>query len=144
MSFLVLFGEGGQVNSWRYKDGPHPFLDTDEPPRCEDTLMCVCVCVCLCVLSCSVVPDSCIPMDCSPLGSSVHGIFQARILKQVAISSSSECFQPRDPTHISCIGRLFTTEPPEKPQTLLHHSIIKLRFPRSLLPLNYNLLKVKC
>ena len=26
------------------------------------------------------------PMDCSPLGSSVHGIFQARILEQVAIS----------------------------------------------------------
>ena len=28
----------------------------------------------------------CDPMDCSPLGFSVHGIFQARILEQVAIS----------------------------------------------------------
>ena len=103
MSFLVLFGEGGQVNSWRYKDGPHPFLDTDEPPRCEDTLMCVCVC--LCVLSCSVVPDSCIPMDCSPLGSSVHGIFQARILKQVAVSYSRRSSLHRNQTCVSCIGR---------------------------------------
>ena len=107
--------------------------------------MCVCVCVCVCMRS--VVPDSCIPMDCSPLGSSVHGIFQARILKQVAISSSSESSQPRDQTHISCIsciGRFFTTEPPEKPQTLLYHAIIKLGFACRLLPLNYNLLKVKC
>ena len=137
MSFLVLFGGSGQGNSWRYKDGPHLFLDTDEPPCCEDTLICVCVCVCvcLCVLSCSVVPDFCIPMDCSPLGSSVHGIFQARILKHIAISSSSESSQPRDQTHNSCIGKFFTTEPPEKPQTLLHHSIIKLRFARNLLPL---------
>ena len=30
----------------------------------------------------------CDPMDCSPLGSSVHGIFQARILEWVAISFS--------------------------------------------------------
>ena len=40
------------------------------------------------------------PMDCSPPGPSVHGIFQARILVWVAISSS----QPRDQTHISCIS----------------------------------------
>ena len=31
----------------------------------------------------------CDPMDCSPPGSSVHGIFQVRILKQVAISFST-------------------------------------------------------
>ena len=45
---------------------------------------------------------------CSPPGSSVHGIFQARILKQVAISSSRGSSQSRDPTCISwvsCIGR---------------------------------------
>ena len=41
------------------------------------------------MLSCSVVSDSlCDPMDCNPPGSSGHGIFQARILEQVAISSS--------------------------------------------------------
>ena len=34
-------------------------------------------------------------MDCSAPGSSVHGIFQARILEWVAISYSRESFQPR-------------------------------------------------
>ena len=33
-------------------------------------------------------PTLCDPMDCSPPGSSVHGIFQARILEWVAISFS--------------------------------------------------------
>ena len=40
---------------------------------------------CVCVQSCLTLCD---PMDCSPPGSSVHGIFQARILELVAISSS--------------------------------------------------------
>ena len=37
--------------------------------------------------SCLTVCD---PMDCSPPGSSVHGIFQASILEWVAISSKKE------------------------------------------------------
>jgi len=41
-------------------------------------------------------------MHCSPPGSSIHGIFQARILKRVAISSSMGISKPRDPTWISC------------------------------------------
>ena len=45
------------------------------------------------------------PIDCSLPGSSVHGIFQARILEWVAISYSRESSQPRDRTHRSCIGR---------------------------------------
>ena len=44
-------------------------------------------------------------MDCRLPGSSVHGVFQARILEWVAISSSRGSSQPRDPTRISCIGR---------------------------------------
>ena len=48
-------------------------------------------------------------MDCSPPGSSVHGILQARILEWVAISFSRGSSQPRDRTQISCIaGRLYT------------------------------------
>ena len=35
-------------------------------------------------------------MDCSPPGSSVHGIFLARILEWIAISSSRGSLQPRD------------------------------------------------
>ena len=38
--------------------------------------------------SCSVVSDSSDPMDCSPPGSSVHGIFQARVPKWGAIAFS--------------------------------------------------------
>ena len=41
----------------------------------------------------------------SPLGSSIHGISQARILKWVAISFSRESSWLRDQTHVSCIGR---------------------------------------
>ena len=41
-----------------------------------------------CVLCCSVASDSFQPMDCSVPGSSVYGIFQARILKWVVISYS--------------------------------------------------------
>ena len=40
-----------------------------------------------------------------PPGSSIHGTFQARILKWVAISSSRGSSSPRDQTHISHIGR---------------------------------------
>ena len=49
------------------------------------------------------------PMNCSPLGSSVHGIFQARILGWLAISSSVGSPPPRDQTGVSWIvGRFFT------------------------------------
>ena len=42
-------------------------------------------------------------------GSSIHGIFQARLLQWVAISFSRGFSQPRDRTQVSCIaGRLFT------------------------------------
>ena len=54
-------------------------------------------------------------MDCSPPGTSVHGISQARILEWVAISFSRGSSQSRDQTCVSCIGRwFFTTEPPRK------------------------------
>ena len=43
-------------------------------------------------------PTLCDPMDCSPPGSSVHEILQARILEWVAIPSSRESSWPRDQT----------------------------------------------
>ena len=49
------------------------------------------------------------PMDCSPPGSSVHRILQARMLEWVAISSSRGSSLPRTWTQVSCIaGRFFT------------------------------------
>ena len=43
----------------------------------------------MCVLVSQSCPTLCDPMDCSPPGSFVHGILQARILKWVAISFSN-------------------------------------------------------
>jgi len=51
----------------------------------------------------------CDPMDCSPPGSSVHGILQEGILVWVAISFSRGSSWPRDQTCVSCTaGRFFT------------------------------------
>ena len=53
--------------------------------------------------------DSCDPTGCSLPGSSVHGIFQARILECVAMSFSRGSSRHRDQTCISCIvGGFFT------------------------------------
>ena len=97
---------------------------------CSVTCTCVCSVTCMCaqlhihvcaqlhihvcarVLSCVRL---CNPMDCSPSGFSIHGIFQARILEQAAISSSRGSSRPRDQTcdtFISCIGK----------QILYHHA----------------------
>ena len=52
----------------------------------------------------------CNPIDCSPPGTSVHGILQARILEWVAISVSKRSSPPRDRTQVFCItGRFFTS-----------------------------------
>ena len=56
----------------------------------------------------SVVSNFLWPMDCSPSGSSVHGILQARILEWIAMPSSSGYSRPRARTlisYISCSGR---------------------------------------
>ena len=57
------------------------------------------LCCCWVAKSC---PTLCDPIDCSPPVSSVHGIFQARILEWIAISFSRESSQPRDQTHVPC------------------------------------------
>ena len=55
-------------------------------------------------------------MDCSLPGSSVHVIFQARILERVAISYSKGSSHSRDPTpNPTLAGRFFTTTPPGNP-----------------------------
>ena len=54
-------------------------------------------------------PTLCDPMDSSLPRSSIHGIFQARVLEWIAISFSRGLFQPRDRSQVSCIvGRCFT------------------------------------
>ena len=67
---------------------------------------------------CCLVTQSCLfcdPVDCTPPGSSVHEISQARILEWVNISFSRGSFQARDWTWVSCTaGKCFTTESPRK------------------------------
>ena len=62
----------------------------------------------MCVLVTQSCPTFCNHMACSPPGSSVHGILQARILEWVAILFSREFSQPKDQTWVSHIaGRFF-------------------------------------
>ena len=73
----------------------------------------MCVCCYLLAKSCLTLFDF---VDCSLPGSSVHGIFQARILEWVTISYFKGSSCPRNWTCISCIsGRFFNNEPPGKP-----------------------------
>ena len=66
--------------------------------------------------------QSCPPL-CNPLASSIHGIFQARILEWVAIFFSGGPSQPRNQTpifYVSCnASRLFITTPLVKPYHIL-------------------------
>ena len=84
--------------------------------RVQQTMVCVplsncclnCICGPYAVLNCFSCVWLCNPMDCSPPGSPVHGILQARILEWVAISFLRGSFWPRDQTHVSyvyCAGR---------------------------------------
>ena len=87
-------------------EGPEGCLNTlggrtsnfDFPVGCGGGLVTTKLCLTLCD-----------PVDCSPPGSSVHGILQTRILERVAISFSRGSSQPRDQTRVSCTaGRFFT------------------------------------
>ena len=53
-------------------------------------------------------PTLCDPTNCSPPGSSVHEILQARILEWVATASSRGSSQPRDQIHVSYVSCLCT------------------------------------
>ena len=59
-----------------------------------DRVVHVCVCVCVCVLVTQSCPTLCDPKDCSLPGSSVHGVFQARILEWAAIPSPEDLPNP--------------------------------------------------
>ena len=76
----------------------------------------------LCIV-CVLVTQSCLtlcdPTDCSPPGSSVHGILQARTLEWIAISSSRGSSQPRyrtpSPVSPALLVDSLLTQPPGKP-----------------------------
>ena len=61
------------------------------------------------VLVAQLYPTLCDPMDCSPPGSSVHGILQARILEWIAIPFSRGSSWPYDQTWVYCVASRFFT-----------------------------------
>ena len=73
----------------------------------------------MCAQSCLTLFN---PTDCSLLGSSVHEIFQARILEWVAISYSRRSSNPEteftSPASPALAGRFFATAPPGKPREI--------------------------
>ena len=90
------------------------------PPGPFQTHSLLCVRVGLVARSCLTLCD---PMDCSQPGSSVHGIFQARILEWVAMPSFRGIFPTQDQTHVSCIAsRFFAAEPLGK------HPLLPIQF----------------
>ena len=86
-------------------------------------------------------------MDCSLPGSSVHGIFQARILEWVAISSlspgdlPSPGFKSVSPVPPALAGRFFTTETSGKPMCV-HVYIFKYLFINNILKIIYPTLDI--
>ena len=84
--------------------------------------------ICVCVLFTKSYLTLCDPMNCSPPGSSVHGISKARILEWVAIRFSRGSFWPRYWTQVSCIaGRFFTNWATREAQSVLllfSHSVV--------------------
>ena len=65
--------------------------------------------MCVCVIVTQSYPTLCSPINCSPPGSSVHGILQARILEWVAMPFSRGSSQPKDRTWVSLIESRFFT-----------------------------------
>ena len=66
----------------------------------------------------------CDPMDCSLPGSSVHRIFQARVLEWAAISFSRGSSQPRDRTRSPALqADTLTSEPPGNPKERCYLSL---------------------
>ena len=118
----------------------------------EDIEMAVTItCACSGAQSC---PTLCDPVGCSPPGSSVHGISQARILEWVAIFFSRGSSRPRDRpyiSYVSCIAnRIFTTALPGKSTRVWWRTLIfQQLFAKGLLPwktnawAKYNIWKVK-
>ena len=109
------------------------------------------VCVCVCARTCTSL-QLCLtlwdPMDGSPAGSSAYGIFQARILEWVSISSSrifltDPEIKPTSPASSVLAGGFFTTELSGKPR-YNQHKLMTIHFIyalHSLLPPSCIILK---
>ena len=91
---------------WMSKWGACHLQNPKETARCCVPVIVVENLESLVVQSCLTLYD---PMDCNLPGSSIHGIFQARVLEWVAISFSRGSSRSRDQTRVShIVGRSFT------------------------------------
>ena len=96
---------------------PHPQF-THLPQQSRSMM---CVCLCSVAQSC---PTLCSPMDCSPRGSSVHGISQARILEWVRVRVQSLLqgifpTQGLNPRHFHLLPRQADSLQPQKPKSMM-------------------------
>ena len=102
--------------------------------------ICVCVCVCVCVLVAQLYPALCDGMDCSPPGSSVLGILQARMLERLPFPSPKDLPNPRIESRSpewqkvsSIVGRFFSNWAIRELYTcLVCISLLKTACPRTL------------
>ena len=77
---------------------------TTMPPQLFEWRQSESSCISVHVLSHWLVSNSLDPMGCSPPGSSVHGISQARVPEWAALSFSRGPSWPRDGTRTSCVS----------------------------------------
>jgi len=85
--------------------------------------------LCFCVLDAQLCLTLCDPMDCSPPGSSVYGIFQAKILEWVASFSSRGSSWPKDWTQVShIVGWFFTIWATREPPKFIYLALLGLRY----------------
>ena len=89
---------GGEAGGWQVQRNENSLsLNLSSILYCSVLLR-----ACQVTWSCLTLPN---PMDCSPPGSSVHGLLQARILEWVAMPSSRGSSRHRDGTQVCCTGR---------------------------------------
>ena len=96
--------------------------------------------VCVCAQSCPTLYD---PMNCSLPESSLHGIFQVRILEQVAVSSSRASPDPGiELASLALAGRFLAIVPPSVIN--MHVFIVPLfQYPHGVTDLPLNLLCIQ-
>ena len=86
---------------------PHRRQPTRASPGKNTGVGCHVLLQCMKVKSESEVAQSCLtlrdPMDCSPRGSSVHAIFQARVLEWGAIAFSRNHLKPVQSQKVGCL-----------------------------------------
>ena len=112
------------------------FQSYPEPASPSRTAIPGCCQLTMCVLGFSQTLSY--PMNCSRTGSSVHGIFPARILEWAAVFSSRG--SSLRASHISCIaGRFFTAEPPGKPADCNNSHLLSTCSMQALFPVLCNI-----